>query len=208
MSIRTGMRGTPSLPCWITKAAISGYENAHVLCPRETRLYGTESLYGDWDGAVLLLAKDFAPSRIVHDRIRDGDPRPYRHEKTMRTNRRLEGLAAPYEDQGLLYGSALANLLRADGMLSGTLPNRDAAIAYGAQVFQFVIEHMPNLTKVVCLGQDAWDCACLATGLHGNWAARRDAGQPLGRLGAAYPPAARVALATIERPWRALSPAV
>jgi hypothetical protein len=58
------MRETPPLPPWITSAAVDGHENAHVLCPRETRLYGTESLYGDWDGAVLLpLAKDSVPSQ-------------------------------------------------------------------------------------------------------------------------------------------------
>ena len=49
---------TPALPDWIRDADVSGYVAAHQLCVGESRLFGTESLYGDWNGAVLLLAKD------------------------------------------------------------------------------------------------------------------------------------------------------
>jgi hypothetical protein len=119
------------LPTWITEVDVPGYVAAHQLCPGEPRLFGTESLYGDWDGAVLLLAKDFGPTRIVHDRLAAGDPRPYRHEPRMRANRQLQRLAASVEGMGLLYGSALGNLLRDDGRISGALPNRSAAMAYG-----------------------------------------------------------------------------
>jgi uracil-DNA glycosylase len=67
---------------------------------------------------------------------------------------------------------------------------------------------MPNLTRIVCLGQDAWDCACVATGVRGDWVTYLDAGHPLGLLLAAYHPAARVPFANLERPWRALFPAL
>ena len=71
---------TPPLPPWIREAAVGGYLTAHTLLPGETRLYGTESLYGDWDAPVLLLAKDFAPSKVLHERLAAGETRPYRHE--------------------------------------------------------------------------------------------------------------------------------
>jgi hypothetical protein len=73
-----GVHATPVLPTWITEAHVPGYVAAQRLCPGEPRLFGTESLYGDWGGAVQLLAKDFGPTRIVHDRLAAGEPRPYR----------------------------------------------------------------------------------------------------------------------------------
>ncbi len=97
------MSTTPPLPDWIVTAQVSGYTNAHELLPEEARLYGTETLYGDWGGQVLLLAKDWGPSSILRERIQAGDARPWRHEPAMLTNARLQRLAAPYEDLGLLY---------------------------------------------------------------------------------------------------------
>ncbi|MGH7287592.1 MAG: hypothetical protein ACREI8_06185 [Myxococcota bacterium] len=177
---------------------------AHELCPGETRLFGTESLYGDWGGRVLLLAKDFASSCFVRRRIEGGEPRPYRHECRMITNRRLVELARPLEELGLLYGSALANLLRDDGKITGALPNRAEALEYGARVLRFVLAHMPARRWVVCLGDDAWDCATRALGLEGDWRARRESAEPLGPLVAAFHPAARVSRERLSKPWKML----
>lgn len=192
------------LEAWIRHAEVPGYATAHRLCPGETRLFGTESLYGDWAGDVLLLAKDFGPSRILRERIAAGDPRPYRHEPGMRANLRLRELASPVEHLGLLYGSALANLLRDDGHVSGALPNREEALAYGVHVARFVVERMSALRWVVCLGLEAWECACGALGLEGDWRAHRDSGEPLGPLVAAFHSSARVARGRMEGPWEAL----
>ncbi len=196
---------TPPLPRWIREATIAGYSCAHQLCPRETRLYGTESLFGDWRGQVLLLAKDFGPSRILRARIAAGEDRPYRHEPGMLANRRLARLAHPLAHLGMLYGSALANLLRDDGRVSGALPNRDAAMAHGVAVLRWALSHLPALRWIVCLGHDAWECASGATGLAGDWREHRDRGRPLGPLVAAYHPSARVSLVALERPWAATS---
>jgi hypothetical protein len=199
--MNTGVPSTPPLPTRITEAAVPGYVAAHRLVPGEPRLFETESLYGDWGARVLLLAKDFGPTRIVRDRIAAGDPRPYRHEPTMRANRQLQRLAGPVEGMGLLYGSALGNLLRDDGQISGALPNRAAAMAYGVEVVRFVLEHMPARRWVVCLGREAWEVATAALGIEGDWRAHRDAGEPLGALVAAFHPSARVAAAVMARPW-------
>ena len=198
------MRSTPPLPTWITDADVPGYIAAHRLVQGEPRLFGTESLYGDWGGEVLLLAKDFGPTRIVCDRIAADDPRPYRHEPTMRANRQLHRLAAPVEGMGLLYGSALGNLLRDDGRVSGALPNRARAMGYGVEVVRFVLEHMPARRWVVCLGREAWEVATAALGVEGDWRAHRDAGEPLGPLVAAFHPSARVGTAAMARAWSAL----
>lgn len=199
------MSATPPLPDWIRNADVPGYATAHRLCPVEPRLYGTESLYGDWGGTVLLLAKDFGPSRIVRDRIAAGEKRPYRHEPEMRTNLRLQALAEPFRDRRLLYGSALANLLRDDGDVSGPLPNRRAALAYGTRALEFTIQRMPSLRWIVCMGKEAWECARAVENVDGDWQEHRDSCTPLGRLIATFHPSARVSTTRLQAPWAALA---
>lgn len=202
---------TPAIPDWIRSAEVPGYVNAYTLVPNETRLYGTESLYGDWNGRVLLLAKDFACSDLVRRRIDNNDSRPYRHEPGLMTNKRLQRYAAPVTRSndhftcGLLYGSALANLLRDDGKMSGALPARSNALAYGARVLAFTVEHMPNLEAIVCLGQEAWDCCDIAFGLPCDWKTARGDVQVFEarslRFVAAFHPAARISSEQAARPW-------
>ncbi len=205
---------TPPLPESITGFRLDGYTNVYELCPGETRLYGTEDLFGDWNGRVLLVAKDFACSSLIRDRIDAGDPRPYRHEPKLVTNRRLLKLAAPLrtgespETCGLLYGSALASLCRDDDKMSGTLPNRTEAMRFGEHTLAFTIGHMPNLQAIVCMGDEAWRCASGVLKVRTSWADARDGGGEVraGRIGvfAAYHPAARVSKAGMQRPWEAV----
>ena len=69
------MTPTPPLPEWIRTTLVDGYTNAHArLGTKVTRLYGTETLYGDWGGATLLLAKDFYPTVILDRRAQVPDP--------------------------------------------------------------------------------------------------------------------------------------
>lgn len=190
---------------------MTGYTNVYTLIPDESRLYGTEDLYGDWDGRALLLAKDFACSDVIHERIRGGDPRPYRHEPKLRTNKMLRRRADMLakgdnpETCGLLYGSALACLLRNDGKMSGALPNRKEAIVFGERVLGFVLEQMPRLRSIVCLGDESWRCAMGALGATGCWAGCRDSGQTISANGVtvigAFHPAARISGEKAGRPW-------
>ncbi|MCA9278347.1 MAG: hypothetical protein H6815_06785 [Phycisphaeraceae bacterium] len=153
---------TPPIPNWIKYKHIPGYTNIYSLQPNETRIFGTESLYGDWNGRVLLMAKDFACSKLIRDRIAEGDPRPFRHEPSLRTNTRLRKCAdciatgARPEACGILYGSVLAGMLRDDDSMSGTLPSRKLALDYGSRIVSFVRSSMPNLQVVACMGEDSW----------------------------------------------------
>jgi hypothetical protein len=186
------MSAPPVLPCWIRNTRVDGYRVAHEICPDETRLYGTEDLYGNWNGRVLLLAKDWGPSCILGRRLMCGDPRPYYHGPKMKANRPFVAFAGPHAHLGLRYESALANLLRDDGRTRGTLPKRDAAIEYGIRATRFTVDHMPNLRWIVCMGNEAWECATGALGLQGDWRPHRDSGTPLDRLIAAFHPSARI----------------
>lgn len=203
---------TPPIPTDIREHCEPGYVNVYSLCPDETRLFGTEDLYGDWNGDVLLLAKDFACSRFVFERMERGDARPFGHDPSLRTNVLLRGFADPLRNGptpatcGVLYGSALACLLRDDGQMSGLLPSRAGALRFGSRVLRFVIENMPRLRVVICLGSEAWDCAMLALCREVKWAVARDSCEPVDhsdlRVIAAYHPAARITHESAGRPWR------
>jgi len=150
-----------------TSSDIARTRTFSELCPNETRLYGTESFYGDWDGELLLLAKDFAPASLVRERLSRGDPRPYHHTdwqlEPMRTtgattNKKLFGYAEKIE-AGKLYGSVLAGLLRNDGKTRGSLPHFQELGLYIGEVLKFTLENMPNLRVIAFLGGDAWACS-------------------------------------------------
>jgi hypothetical protein len=208
-----GVLSTPPLPNWITNAEVRGYVAAHRVVAGERRLYGTETLFGDWGGEVLLLAKDWGPARILRERVARGEADAWRHDPAMRANRRLVKLAeecgVQAGEHGVLYGSALANLLREDGRVSGALPNRAEALEYGVEVLRFVRARMPALATVVCMGREAWECAAAAFGGRGEWrdgrrGERRCAEHGELELLAAWHPSARVSWPELARPWRAL----
>lgn len=155
---------TPPIPRWIKELRLSGYRNIYEYELGQQNLFGTETLFGDWFGELLLLAKDFAPSKYVEDRIREHDPIPYHHEPSLPTNKNLLKLVAGYES-GILYTSACF-LLRDDGEWSGRLPNRPQVLAASRPIFDFTMEHMPNLRAVACLGKDAWE---FAVGQNAGW---------------------------------------
>lgn len=203
---------TPPIPADIRNARVKGYRNVYELLPHETRLYGTESLYGDWNGRLLLLAKDFACSSLVQERIDHGCADPYRHAQHLRTNKLLIKHAAGLTRStdpvscGILYGSALASLLRDDSEMSGNLPNKAEAMDFGVRALRFTLQNMPNLQVIGCLGQEAWQCVCRCLDFpHSNWKEARDT-EGLRQHGSltlipGFHPAARTATPRQERFW-------
>lgn len=170
---------TPTIPEWIKSFRTPSYTNIYELIPKETRLYGTESLYGDWSGELLLLAKDFAPRTIINERLQDGDLRPYRHSPKAPTNKNIIEYTSPFQC-GILYGAALVGLLRNDGNMSGALPDRKQVWPFACESLRFVVDQMPNLRAIACLGSDAWRCVTDAYGVTGaDWREHREQQRPV-----------------------------
>lgn len=176
---------TPPIPDWMKNTRVSGYTNIYELLPNEPRVYGTESLFGDWNGRVLLLAQDFAPAQFVKDRIANGDADPFRHEPRLRTNISLlrHTQSIRYSDDpltcGVLYGSALAGLCKNEGGFRGKLDNIASAAEYGSRVLRHTIQHMKRLQVVVALGNEpsAMIAATLCDGV--DWKLARDSNTPV-----------------------------
>jgi hypothetical protein len=193
------------------------------LVPSNDHLYGTETLFGDWAGKTLLLAKDGAPTPVIKA-IRDkGEARPWRHAQRelgdsggWKSNDRIvaasEGLAG-----GKLYGSATANLLYDDPAWSRSLRGfyKGPVHEYLVRVLAWVIGSMPNIRCIACLGQEAWFLSNIAIGQHAaarHFAEHRDlcrstSGTCSGKTVLAfalYHPAARVSNESQQKPWDAM----
>ena len=160
------MQSTPAFPAELRRSPSPAYASIYDYDPSETRLFGTESLYGDWDSTVLLLAKDFAPDSYIQERqAKAPGTRLFSHDPTFQTNKNLVKRFRPLLPCEPLYGSALAGLLKKNGQRSGSLPDRALIEPFAIEVIRFTVSKMPNLRAIACLGADSWEFAtCALTG--------------------------------------------
>jgi len=212
------------VPGWIRNFSHPGWTNVFQLVPENQHLYGTETLFGDWNSRVLLLAKDGSPTGVIRALRDKGESRPWRHAQRelgdtggWRTNERLSNFASMIPG-GKLYGSATANMLYDDPRWSRSLPGfYDGPLnAFLQRVLCWVAESMPNVERVVCLGAESWFLTCLTMGnfaAASNFQQYRDSRQAFdGRIGKKrirasplYHPAARVSTDLMENGWRAFA---
>jgi len=203
---------SPRVPDWIRKYdPPSGWTNVFALVPSNQHVYGTETLFGEWNARTLLLAKDGAPTGVIRALRDKGEARPWRHAQRelgdpggFKTNESLVESARQLPG-GKLYGSATANLLYDDPRWSRALPGfyRGPLHEYLKRVLCWVLESMPNIERVACLGKEAWFLTSVVLGQDGasrRFSHHRDLRTPiLGHCAnkqitafALYHPAARV----------------
>lgn len=163
------MKRTPLIPDWIRSFHCPGYTNIFELLPEETKLFCTETLFGDWDAPTLLLAKDAAPVDVIQERMAEEDEDPWRHSRRdldrmgWRTNEKLVELSQ-HVLGSKLYGSALAHLLKNDQATSSPLPgfNADPLRGHLRRVLDFVVKEMASLSTIICLGNESWNLVRLS----------------------------------------------
>lgn len=168
------MRATPTpLPEWLTSYRQPPYRNIYEICPQERFVFGTESLYGDWDAELLILAQDVGPADEF-EKLRDaGHPHPFAHREFRPgfprydpaagmggagTNKTIFRLAE-HVSCTKLYGSALIGMCRPGADYHGTLPRPTLVRDFCVRVLRWAIdpERMPKLRAVICLGNLAED---------------------------------------------------
>jgi hypothetical protein len=156
----------PSVPPHFRTFAHGGYTNALSFLPCDcARFYPTETLFGNWDSPILLLAKDAAPTGVMRDLVESNGCDGWRHAQRERgdragwkTNERLVNLVRAHQLPDPLYGSATANMLYDDPEWSRSLPGfySGPLHEYLAEVLRWVIGKMPNLRAVACIGHESW----------------------------------------------------
>lgn len=207
----------PALPDWIRHhSPPEQWTNVFSLPHVHTdRLYATETLFGEWGGRTLLLAKDTAPTKEItrweHAERELGDKGGWK------TNQWLKEHADSIPG-GKLYGSATANLTYNGEGWSRSLPGFYAGPLqdYLTRVLRWVLESMPNVEVVGCLGAEAWFLTTTVLGHPGaarslrehRNAARSIEGEHAGKritAFALYHPAARVSNTAKMAAWSAMT---
>jgi hypothetical protein len=149
-------------------------------------LFATETLFGDWDAEVLVLAQDALPAlalkNIINFHLNRGDKRElaWRHadkikygdRKGIKTNTTLVKLKDKYlNSTKVLYGSATSHMLYEEYLFDSSGernydPNYRQTLkgfynpklqTHLIDVLKWVIKNMPNLKAILCLGNKAWD---------------------------------------------------
>lgn len=196
-------------------------------------LYPTETLFGDWNGEILILAQDALPAsslkQIISDHLQKGEPKEFawRHanreihddKKGYNTNESLRRLVEDYaKGYGILYGSAASHILYDDGCEKYSQVLRgfkdDQLQNHLIKVLDWVIQNMPNLKCIMCLGEKAWQVANSTgnTEFINDFKLMRQEGKHIATtisqknitIIPAYHPAARVSNQERERNWKNL----
>lgn len=147
---------TPPIPASIRDLQLEGFTNVYELLPDEPRLFALESVYGRWDGKILVL--DSAPThvQVVKARLQRKTLRPYCQHETPSTYG-LARLAFPLARHGVLAGSVFGPMLVTSSGRDHLIDTREANRKAVAPMLRFVMKNMPNLKAVVCLGVTAYE---------------------------------------------------
>jgi hypothetical protein len=166
------------VPAWIRQFSYPAWTNVFHLLPNNENLYPValrpewKSQFNDWSGRILLLAKDGCPTHIIRDARDSGEPQPWRYAQRefgdkmgWQTNGKLYRFASAIPG-GKLYGSAAANMLYDDPRTSRKLKGFESGPLqeFLRQVLHWVLESMPRVEWVACLGAEAWSLSCNVLG--------------------------------------------
>ena len=154
---------TPPIPPEFHKICHDKWRNVSSFDLGNRHLFGNETLFGDWDGDVLLILQNFAPESYVEGNIRSGHPCPYSHKDDAITNiflrtifqKRLTGRHST--ECGVLCVNA-TQLINEGSNWSPYVPAK--VIDKSLPVLDFVVTQMAKTLKlVICCGsksQNAW----------------------------------------------------
>jgi uracil-DNA glycosylase len=174
---------TPAIPDWIRQlASPTNYKNPFQMGIEGPNLFGTETLCGDWDGDLLLVAQDFELASNVESVIREFGPNAAwrhndgdsRYSMGYMTNvaicQHLTGIGRCVGIKGeeaiscrTLYVNVCFFL-----KIKKEKPSVDA-IEKSMPVLEYVIDNMPNLKTIACLGKPAFDCVAKGSDQFKDW---------------------------------------
>lgn len=164
----TTARTLDTLPDWIRFVHTEDWFHSDrytsalaILSHTENRLYGTETMYGDWNARILLVLQDWSTSQELEDRIADASHRhhsdPWCQSPEIKTNGLLRRGFGPERTQGLLYASALAQLLKKTPKKTTAPPCIGRVLPFLGKVMKFTLGELPDQLVVICFGRRAED---------------------------------------------------
>ena len=160
-----------------------GYKNINELVPDiHNQLHACETLFGDWDAQLLILAQDPANFAKIETLHRVEGREAYRHDHALRTNITLQSCLSAYlrnvdtrrkirrtnRNCGVFYANAIWLLKASDGM-QGRLSNLDAVMKACDPVFSATLQALKNVKCIIAVGQKAYGFLSRHTPLDPDW---------------------------------------
>lgn len=146
---------------------VDGYRNINELYPQYDQLHACETLFGDFDAEVMVLAQDAANyDRLRELKEREPAKNPFRHGEKVKTNINLFRLMSPYFDLGdysqpnsskcgLYYANAVW-LLKDTKNMSGSIALEKEVFQKCNEVFDATISNLKNLKLIITMGEKAF----------------------------------------------------
>jgi hypothetical protein len=148
---------------------LKGYRNINELYEQDSQLHACETLYGDWNAEVMVLAQDAANFNALKKLIDADSKNPFRHSSTNNTNKNLynilfslnrfdmgEFCKPKNRNCGLYYANAIWLLKESQGM-SGAITNKEIAYKINQEVFAETLNNLKKLKLILTLGEHSFN---------------------------------------------------
>lgn len=148
---------------------LEGYRNINELYKQSNQLHACETLFGDWDAEVMILAQDAANFNTLKKMAEESNNNPFRHCPKNKTNQNLYEVMnslkffdlGSYEIPnnkkcGLYYANAIWLLKDSDGM-SGSITKTKEAYKENKKVFDATVFNLPKLKLILTLGAHSFN---------------------------------------------------
>ena len=148
---------------------LEGYRNINELYKQDSQLHACETLFGDWNAEVMVLAQDAANFNTLKKLIDTDNKNPFRHSHTNNTNINLYNILFSLNrfdmgefckpnnrNCGLYYANAIWLLKESEGM-SGAITNKEMAYKINQEVFAETLKNLKKLKLIVTLGEHSFN---------------------------------------------------
>jgi len=148
---------------------LKGYRNINELFVQDSQLHACESLFGDWNAEVMILAQDAANFSSLKLLLDEEKTNPFRHSSSNRTNINLHTILSSLNrfnmgdfykpnnrNCGLYYANAIWLLKDSVGM-SGAITSKEDAYKVNQEVFVATLENLKNLKIILTLGEHSYN---------------------------------------------------
>lgn len=146
---------------------VEGYRNINEIYPQYNQLHACETLFGDWNARVMILAQDAANFETL-DLLLKKHPKenPFRHGEKVKTNLNLHNLLRATKhfnlgdysrpnnkNCGVYYANAVW-LLKISHSMSGALVNKEKVFDASKEVIKATLFNLNNLNLIITLGRE------------------------------------------------------
>lgn len=160
--------------------SLPGYRNINELLPLDDQLHICETLFGDPNAEVLVLAQDAANFGTMRQWYSRHGRKGICHNDRLRTNTNLVEAFASFlsktgdawanRDCQIFYANAIWLLKDGTGMSSG-LPSVKEAAQVSRPVLKATVEGLPSLKVVLAVGKEAYETVrAIDPSLSPDWA--------------------------------------